>query len=506
MKKFSLSLLCTLTALVTFCAHAEIAPVVITTITSAPISCSDASMGINTGSVTVTIAGGTSPYTVTLSSTGTVAPLPIAPITQLGSVGQTLFTFNNLPVSTNASNPTALFEVTVVDSSVMPLTDTAEVNVASFCPITVTSASFVDPTCNGAATGTITVNVSGGPSSTYFYSLNGAAPVQDGPSHTFSGLGAGDYTIAVAPTAANLAISACVSTVGVTLTQPGAVAIAQSGSTEPTCNGGSDGTLTFSVTGGVAPYAVTLTGTPTPITMTGPGPDFTFTGLAAGSYSASVTDANGCTAAAAGLVTQQTVLSLVIPLVTTPTSCPGGSDGTITATANNPTGLPLAFSLISPTVTQPVNVTGNTYTFTGLSAGNYQVKVQTQAGTSPVYCAIASAVVTSPAPIVITTKVTNQDIVNQVLGTVVATVTGGTLPYKSVTLNPGNQVITPTAGQTVFTFNNLVAGSYTITVVDANNCTQTQSVTVACVRGQSTNPITNFITNVLCKGQCELPS
>ena len=90
--------------------------------------------------------------------------------------------------------------------------------------------------------------------------------------------------------------------------------------------------------------------------------------------------------------------------------------------------------------------------------------------------------------------------VNQVLGSVSFAVAGGVAPYTA-TLTPGGQSQT---GNGPFVFNNLVAGAYTLTVVDANGCTATSTATVLCTRGLSENAIANFITTVLCKGQCTL--
>ncbi len=490
MKKFTISLLCLVTALVTGSMSA-MTPLQITSVSSTPIACFDP-VGAPSGSLTVTLTGGTQPYVVKISSSALLIP-----ITEQGVLGQTTFTFPGLPVG--------LYDVAALDSTVpTPFSDAAAINVPSFNPVDITLASFVHPTCAGAATGSITLNAEGGPApaTTFLYSLNGSALTPDGTSHTFSALSAGDYTAIVLPLGATLDnITACAATAEITLVAPAALTVTQTGGTPPTCNGGSDGSLTVTVSGGVAPYTVTVN--PGALTQTGSGPSFTFTGLAAGSYSAVVTDANDCVASASAVIfAPQTVLTIT-SVTTTPATCPTSSNGSLTINASNETSAPVNYSIIAGPVTRGPQLSN---VFTGLPAGNYTVQVASVPVVIPPLCAVAPAVITSPSAVVVSLKITNQDIVNDILGSIVATVTGGTPPY-TVTLTPGGlPPIVGTPTQTVFTFSNLVAGSYTVTAVDANGCTVADPAVVLCVRGTSTNPITNFITTVLCKGGCTIPA
>ena len=135
----------------------------------------------------------------------------------------------------------------------------ASINVPSPCPITITSATFVHPTCNGGTTGSITVNVSGGPlpAHTYSYFLNTATTgVIDGPSHTFTGLAAGVYVVDVLPIGGIPADvgQGCAATADVTLVAPGALAPAVLSQSQPTCNGGINGGVTIGVTAALHLY------------------------------------------------------------------------------------------------------------------------------------------------------------------------------------------------------------------------------------------------------------
>ena len=68
-----------------------------------------------------------------------------------------------------------------------------------------------------------------------------------------------------------------------------------------TCNAGSDGATSSTVSGGTTPYTYAWTGGST---------NATATGLSAGTYTLNVTDMNGCTATASAVITQPNVLAI----------------------------------------------------------------------------------------------------------------------------------------------------------------------------------------------------
>src|SRR5690606_32334068 len=125
---------------------------------------------------------------------------------------------------------------------------------------------------------------------------------------------AGTYIVTV--TDAN----SCTDTASVTITEPTALS-ASAITTNVSCNGGSNGTVDLTVTGGTAPYTFVWGNTATTEDMTG---------LQAGTYNVTVTDAKGCTETATATVTEPTVLSA--SAVTTSVSCNGGSNGTVNLT------------------------------------------------------------------------------------------------------------------------------------------------------------------------------
>src|SRR5262249_32277557 len=87
------------------------------------------------------------------------------------------------------------------------------------------------------------------------------------------------------------------------------------------CNGGTDGSIDITVTGGKTPYTFAWSDGPTSEDRSG---------LAAGTYTVTVTDANGCTGTKTVTIGAPDLLTL--SLDKTDVSCNGGSDGTVIAT------------------------------------------------------------------------------------------------------------------------------------------------------------------------------
>lgn len=172
----------------------------------------------------------------------------------------------------------------------------------------------------------------------------------------FTGLGAGTYTVTI--TDAN----GCVLAISVTIT-PVSTVVLTTTVTNPSCFGGT-GTITVtSTTGGNgAPYTYAIDGGAF-------GTATTFTGLAAGSHTVTVRDSKGCVATSTQTVIVPPVLMANIS--STPVSCYGGSNGTLTVSASG--GTPgYTFTLGA--------VTNTTGVFTGLSAGTYTVTVTDSKG------------------------------------------------------------------------------------------------------------------------------
>ncbi|NDJ00155.1 hypothetical protein GWA97_13825, partial [Flavobacterium sp. LaA7.5] len=139
--------------------------------------------------------------------------------------------------------------------------------------------------CNGGATGAATVNTATGGTAGYTYDWTPGNPTGDGTT-SVSGLTAGTWICTV--TDAN----GCTASVNFTVTQPTVLNLTPASQTNIACNGGSTGAATVNTaTGGTAGYTYDWT----PGNPTGDGTT-SVSGLTAGTWTCTVTDANGCTA------------------------------------------------------------------------------------------------------------------------------------------------------------------------------------------------------------------
>ncbi|MBK9337889.1 MAG: gliding motility-associated C-terminal domain-containing protein [Lewinellaceae bacterium] len=211
------------------------------------ISTQNPACGQNNGSVTAIGSGGTPPYQYSLN----------------GGLFQSGGVFSGL----GAGN----YTVTVRDAA----NCTAEQSVMLTAPgAPALSISTQNSAC-GQNNGSVTAIGSGG-TPPYQYSLNGGLFQSGG---TFTGLGAGNYTVTVRD-AAN-----CTAEQSVMLTAPGAPALSIS-TQNPAC-GQNNGSVTAIGSGGTPPYQYSLNGG---LFQSGG----TFTGLGAGNYSMAIRDANAC--------------------------------------------------------------------------------------------------------------------------------------------------------------------------------------------------------------------
>jgi gliding motility-associated-like protein len=319
------------------------------------------------------------------------------------------------------------------------------------CPDIITM-THTNAGCGNSGTATVTPTFCSGPY-TYIWTPTGQT------TQTATNLPPGLYTVKI-------------STGGGCVTSQDTVTIFGSGGgltftitqTNIGCDGGNTGSATVSGLTGTAPYIYNW--------APSGGTGATATGLAAGTYTVNVKDANGCVGTKTVTITQSS--SLKDSIVMIPVSCGGGNDGTAIAIPSNGT-LPYTYAW-SPSG-------GNADTAKNLSAGTYTVIIKDSKGCS----IISTATITEPSSIVLTTASTAAQC-GASDGSVTVTASGGSGPY-SYTWSPvsGN-------GSTL---SNLGAGSYTVTVTDKNGCVKTA---IEVIRNTGALVVTTAATNVNCKG------
>ncbi len=384
--------------------------------------------------------------TITATGTGGIAPLEYS---RDGVVYQPGNIFTGLAAG--------VYIITVRDAT--GCTNSVSVTVASTNAPTVTAVA-VASACN-INSGSITATGSGG-TGALTYSINGTTFTAG---NIFNGLAPGNYIVYVRDAAG------CISTYPVSVPAGTGLTLTAAG-TQTACNV-NNGTITATGTGAAIPLQYSIDG----ITYQAGN---VFTGLASGTYTVYVRDANGC------IRTTTVVISNVSGLVLTgnagASTC-SGSTGTIVATASGGIA-PLQYS-INGTVYQAGN------TFTNVAPGTYTLYVR-DAGN----CIVTRQVtVTASAGPALTVTTLFQATCGASNGVVRANGSSGTAPLQ-YSLDGG-------AYQTINFFINLAPGVHTITVRDANNCTAIQTFTITnSVVGSAPDDVTFVVRDALaCTGQ-----
>ncbi len=294
----------------------------------------------------------------------------------------------------------------------------------------ITAGSKSDATCNGVANGAAAVSASGG-ATPYSYSWSPSG----GTGSVATGLPAGSYTVTVTD---NIG---CTATRSYTIAQPAALIAVANTQTNVSCNGGTNGTASVSVSGGTTGYTYDWTGTPN-----GDG-TASVTGLSAGAISCTVTDANGCTASVNFTITEPTALTATADAQTN-VSCNGGSNGAASVSVSGGEGT-YSYNWT------PGNPAGDgTASVTGLNAGTWTCTV-TDANSCT---ASVNLTITEPTALTATADVqTNVSCNGGSNGTASVSVSGGEGTY-SYNWTPGNP-----AGDGTASVTGLSAGTWTCT-------------------------------------------
>jgi len=455
--------------------------------------------GNNTGSVNLTVTGGTAPYTYAWSNNTTLEdPAGLAAgtytvtvtdangctatttvtitqpsaltssytqvnvgcfgnntgsinLTVIGGVAPYVYAWSNQSITEDLNNiPSGVYTVTATDAN--GCTTTQTVTITQPQGALTLSTTQVNVLCFGNSTGSVNLTVSGGTAPyTYLWSNNGT--VEDP-----SGMAAGPYTVTV--TDAN----GCTANSSVTITQPAAGLALSTTQVNVLCSGNNTGSVNLTVTGGTAPYTYLWSNNGTAEDPTG---------MAAGTYTVTVTDASGCTANTTVTITQPSTLTSSYTQVNV--GCFGNNTGSINLTVIGGVA-PYVYAWSNQSITEDLNnIPSGVYTVTATDA-NGCTTTQTVTITQPA------------AALALTTTQVNVLCFGNSTGSVNLTVSGGTAPYTYLWSNNG----------TVEDPSGMAAGPYTVTVTDANGCTANSNVTIT--QPAAGLALTTTQVNVLCNG------
>ena len=291
------------------------------------ISCN----GQTDGEIELSATGGTLPYNFSIDG---------------GANFQTGGLFQNLTADT--------YDLVVEDDN--GCTDTDVQALIEPAAVNLDDTTFVNPSCNGALNGSIEIIVSGGVPP-YEYTVNNGSTWL--PNNTVTGLPADTYTISARDDNQCEIVGG---SFNFTLVDPSAVSIAIDSSFDISCNGGSDGRIYFSASGGTPPYEYSADGGTT-YQATGE-----FLNLPAGQHDLIARDANGCESIVINAVLIDPSVVTAATVSVKDISCFGADDGWIIfdSLAANVGGTPdYEFSIDNGSTWQ------SSATFTGLTPDNY---------------------------------------------------------------------------------------------------------------------------------------
>jgi gliding motility-associated-like protein len=328
------------------------------------------------------------------------------------------------------------YYVTTTDSNACFVIDTFIITQPSLLVNSLTSTSLL---CYGNTNATIISTTSGG-TPAYSYLWNDPS-AQTTP--TAIGLSAGTYTVTVTD------ILGCMDVDSMTILQPDSLSLSYV-STNITCYGGFNGTITASGGGGTGVISYSIGGA---YQLSG-----SFTGLTPGLYILTVKDANNCTKSLNLTLTQPlriipTILSLRNEL------CNGDRNAAVQLGHTN------GFAPFQYTLDKILYQLSDS--FTSLAVGNYRAYV-----VDSLFCIDSiNFTITEPAPITISTVPTMNKCFGDSTGGMTFTARGGSTPY-SYSIDNG------TTYQSSNAFTSLVAGTYFIKVRDNNGCMGSASFTL----------------------------
>lgn len=424
----------------------------------APYQASGSYVGLSAGTYTITARDASN---CTVSSVVVITSSAIVTITSLTKTNSTCYSPGNgtINIVGNVSAPPISYyfnpfggNTTGIAVGVGPGTYTVSVYDANGChkdtivtitappPLYFTNQIVTMPPCYGGV-GSISMQGAGG-SPGYTYALGAGAY---GGTTSWNNLPAGTYTVHLKDA------NNCVKDTIIYLLQPPSINVTGLALLNASCNNAPTGSINVNANGGIAPYTYALNAGLYTASNS-------FTGLAAGTYTVHIRDANNCI--------KDTIITLnnngnfyVSSISGMLPSCFNGNDGSV------------SFNVIGgvPPYQYAINASpfGGTSIFNGLGAGFYTLHAIDNSGCSRdtvVY--LSQPVQLGFSSIILTPTIcagTNT-------GTAVAMGTGGT-PSFQYRIDGGP--FTPSGS-----FTNLAPGTHTISIRDSKNCIKDTIITI----------------------------
>ncbi|MFK8162694.1 MAG: hypothetical protein AB8H12_09555, partial [Lewinella sp.] len=317
------------------------------------------------------------------------------------------------------------------------------------------TAIVTDVSCNGAADGSISLELGGTAPYTYVWS-------NESNEEALNGLAPGIYSVTITDA------TGCTAEVEAEVSEPGELVI-EAIVTNTGCSGEANGAIDLVMTGGTPPYTYEWARVPDDFSIPPTTPSLS--GLSSGFYFVTVTDANGCAAELARIfVVEQGAITGEIEVLRN-ASCSDEEDGALTAipiSGNEP-------------YTYNWSNGESSQTIEGLAAAVYTVTITDGAG-----CAvILEQAITAPEAISVDADITDANCSE--LGTITLFASGGRAPYSFLWDNEA----------TTSVLEELAPGDYGVTITDENDCQFSETFTVSDINPLNVEAI---IENIDCNG------
>lgn len=441
------------------------------------VSVTDANNCVSTANVTITQPAAINIVTVPISSHCGLADGSATAVTSGGTTPYTSFqwfsdaSFTNLIGTGSGLNNVAsgTYYIKVTDSK--SCTGTASVTIQDITGVVANVKSTTPALCNGDCNGTVYIETTGG-ISPFNYSLSNNAFTGSTAQGflTIPNLCAGSYTVTVTD------LNNCISIDTFSVAQPQPITASISSKTNVTCFGAANGSATAIATGGNTAYTYSWSVIPAQNTASA-------TNLQPGTYTVTVSDANSCNDTAKVIITEPT--QIVLTTSKQNAHC-GNSDGSASVSANGGT-ITSGYSYLWSGGTAPLNLA----TISGLSSagGVYTVTVTDNNNCQTTATVSVSDIPGGNASITNKSNVTCYSLCN---GSASVSIAGGQAPY---TYTWNTNPVSSTQNVT-----NLCPGTYTVTVNDFNNCTDT-AIVIITQPAEITNTFSK--TDASCNGVCD---
>ncbi len=348
-----------------------------------------------------------------------------------GAVGNTSYIWSNTQAGPSIAGLTAGTYTVTVTGSGNGCTQTASYTITQPAALSIQTGIINQVTCFGGNNGSISPGITGGNGNNAYLWSNGAS------TPGLTGLVSGTYTLTVTD------LEGCSATKAFVVPQAPAISIALVQTSNATCLGAANGSLSVSASNGNVPYGYLWSNGAT---------NAVNTNLTAGQYTVTVTDNQNCTSSAVFSVSANASFTINL-LDQTNLDCFGDSSGVIHVTSNDQ---------FTYTWSNGVSTASNT----GLPAGAYTVTATDAAGCQSVPLQVT---ISQPLPIVSTLVAADTLLCpGAVDGFITPEISGGTdsLEFEW------------SVGSSSLALDSLGAGIYTLSISDENNCLVTYSYEV----------------------------